>query len=573
MRIFGASKNAPGYPCPPGFNGSLAGLYRYFSGRPLNGHRYTDATFLHAGTMATDLSGHATTYQLWPGWKRVAIVRLPLLAVWPLGIVAMARPLVAIWLVAMAVTLAVPGLVAMAKERGHRREVIEPVAMAVAKVLNRRHVRGHGHQWVAIPRGHRDIEDGVVATVAIPASWPGDKGEMARVAKAVTAKLSDPDLVATWELAGRAPYVEFHRPPKPPTLVTLEQARHWTCAADELILGQGVGGKPKVFSLALESPHMMIAGGSGAGKSEFLAHLIGQLMRRGYGVAVLDSKFISHRWLRAIPGVLYASEREELHEALIWLDSELLRRSRFVSSGGDESTLIPMVVVMEEMNSATDALRGLWQEIKPPGVTGMSPALRALRGLASKGRELRMHILTAGQSLTSNAMGGPEARESFAGRALSRATRAQWKMLAPQIKQPPMKNGALGHWHVVVGDEIWEFQAPFCDLKNKTSPASVAELTAWALGGEPLPDVPAMMLSLSPAPSASGNTASEAGTGTAGIVLSEYVDSRPGLKLETVKKWRTRFPDDFPDALGETSAGAKLYDEAELDRFVWSRVG
>lgn len=571
MRNSGAPNH---WPCPPGFNGRLAGIYRFSTGRPLNGHRYTDATFLRPGTMATDLSGHASAYQLWPGWKRALATRWP----WPLLatlaiLVATGHWPVAIWVVAIVATLATPGIVAMAKERGHRREVIEPVATAVAKVLAKRH-DGHGHTWVTIPRGHRDIEQGVVATVAIPANWPGDKGEMARVSRTVMAKLGDPDLVATWELAGRSPYVEFCRPAKPPTLVELAVAKLWIAKATELAMGQGPGGKPVIFSLALESPHLLIAGGSGAGKSELLAWLVGQFMTIGYGVACLDAKFVSHLWLRRVPGVLYAAESEELHEALIWLDAEMLRRARFVASGGDPDTLIPLVTLLEEMNAATNRLRAYWGSIKQTGDPMMSPALTALANLSSMGRELRIHVLMAGQSLTAKATGGVENRENFGGRALARATRNQWKMLAPQIKNPPLKRTEPGRWHLVVGDEVREFQAPFCDLKDE---GKVAALIAWATSGEPIPDVPAMMmtqdLTRRSTVSDAGSSASAGRHIPGSISLSAYVATRTGLTLTQVQNWRKRHAEAFPEAVGEGDRGAQLYDEAELDRFVWNRVG
>jgi hypothetical protein len=562
------NSGAPNWPAPWPFHKRLAGPYRFLSGRPLNGHRYTDATFRHPGTMATDLSGRASTWQMWPGWKRAAVARWP----WPvvatdLAMATGGHPWLAMATgMAMATPYALMAKTAVAS-RGNRKTVIEPVAMAVARVLNKRMATGHGHEWVAIPRDMRD-NPAAVATIYLPANWPGDRGDMARVTRTVAAKMAMPDLVANWELAGARPYVEFSNPERPPAEVDLAMAirKAELVKADELAMGIGTRGAMTAFSLALESPHLLLAAGSGAGKSVLLAWLVGQFMRRGYGVAVFDAKMISHMWLRRIPGVLYAGEAQEQHDGLIWLDNEVMRRARFIASGGNPDTLTPLVVVLEEMVGATNKLRQYWQSIKGTGDPMKSPALNALTNISSMGRELRVHVLMAGQSMTANASGGVENRENFGGRALARATRNQWKMLAGQIKNPPLKKTEPGRWHLVVGDEVREFQVPFFDLKNEQA---VAELIAWATGGADVPDVPAMMINQ---PSTSGNAVSDAVSSTELVTLSAYADTRPDVTIGQLRNWAARFPD-FPVPADRGDKNAGLFDPFELDRFVGTRVG
>jgi hypothetical protein len=572
MRIIGAStKHTGNWPCPPGFNGKLRNVYRWFSGRPMNGHRYTDATGFRHGTFAVDISGHAWSYHYWPGYQKFLVARLPAMAVGPLAILWLFRPLVVVWAVAIMATLAIPPIRTLAKDRGHRKNVVEPVAMAVAKVVNRRYVRGHGHEWVAIPRDFRDNPAAIVA-IQLPPNWTADKGDMARVTETVAKRLAMPDIMATWNLAGMAPYVEYSQPVKPPKGVDVAtgMAMAERVSDTELAMGAGPHGKPCTFSLALESPHLLIASASGGGKSVLLAYLVGQLMRRGYGLVILDAKYISHMWARRVPGVLYASEDEELHETLIWLNSEMLKRARFVANGGDPAKLQPFAVLLEEMTGATNRLRAYWQTIKGSGDPMMSPALTALANLSSMGRELRVHIFMAGQSMTSKATGGVENRENFGGRALARATVNQWKMLAPQIKPAPVKRNDPGRWHLVVGDTLRDFQAPFWDLKDD---AVVAELIAWATGGEPFPDMVAMRAGLMTTQHTEvKNASSGPGSSPVGISLGDYVATRPGLTLTQVQNWRRRFADTFPEPVAEGDKGAKLYEESRLDRFVWQRT-
>jgi hypothetical protein len=280
-------------------------------------------------------------------------------------------------------------------------------------------------------------------------------------------------------------------------------------------------------------------------------------------------------WLRRIPGVLYASEAEELHEALLWLDDELLRRSRLVSSAADPDAasagLTPLVAVLEELTSAYNRLKAYWKSVKGPEDPALSPALTALANLANMGREMRVHVLMAGQSLTAKTTGGPEGRESFGARVMGRATSNAWKMLAPQIKPAPVKRLPPGRWHIVVGDTIREFQVPFVDLKNEVSPDSVARLIEWATGGKPVPDVPRMMAGWE---GGGGGRNAESPSSEpptpAGITLRQYAEES-GVELKTITRWRER-RSDFPSWVGIGNRGAQLFDRDHLKAYVRDRL-
>jgi hypothetical protein len=557
-------KGPASYPCPPGFNGRFAGAYRWFSGRPLNGHRYTDATGWRRATMATDLSGYASRYHRLAGWERFAYFRAPIMAM-PYVVVAtwMASwPQVLLVAIGLA-TLAIYRLDTGRARRRHRREVIEPVAKAVAKLTNSRHVDGHGWKSVAIPM---DIRTNPKASVAIrlPGHWPGEDSDRKRLATLVANRLAMDNMAMAIDMSGQNPVATFVASARPPDSVDFLDMAMVDTPDTEVAVGHGADMATVAMSLALESPHAAIAGGSGAGKSELLAFMVGQLMRRGYGVACLDAKFTSHMWLRRVPGVLYASESEELHEALVWLDAELLRRARLISKGGNPDALVPLVAVLEEMNGASNRLRAYWREVKETGDPMMSPALTALGNLSSMGRELRMHILMAGQSLTGKATAGAENRENFGIRFLARATANQWKMLAPQIKPAPVKRQRAGRWHLVVGDRLAEFQAPFVNIKEQE-----ARLIEWATGGEPIPDVTAMML-MTTSCEETENPRSETVSSPLMTTLGDYVQDRPALTLTQLQNWKQRYAAEFPDPVASRGR-AGIYAVTDLDAFCTAR--
>lgn len=561
--------HATSYPLPLGFNGRLAWIYRWLSGRPLNGHRYTDATGFRYGTMSLDVSGHATTFQLLPGYRRFLYGRLPVM-VSPLlaGMWILGHEFTISLLLAGVALLASPGVVATWKARKFRRDVVEPLGAGVSAVLKSKRVVGKGHTWINVPANIRENGNAKI-TINLPPEWVGDPGDRARLSTLVANRLNLEEVAASWTLHGAVPCVSFSVPPKPPKLITFQDALldMSRTSEDAPMVGYGARDKVETFSLLLESPHALIAGGSGAGKSVLLAALVGQFMRNGYGVVVLDAKFTSHMWLRRIPGVSYNAESQELHEALIWLDAELLRRARLVSLGADPAAIVPLVVLMEEMNGASNRLRSYWGSIKQQGDPQMSPALTALANLSSMGRELRMHILMAGQSLTAKAVGGPENRENFGARMLGRATGAQWRMLAPQIKPAPIKRQAPGRWHLVVGDQLKEFQVPLLEIKF---PDEASKLINFALSGKPIPDVVAMMADRGGVGTEIPQNIRSEATPPSGISLRQYA-SEINMELKTIIRWRER-RSDFPMEVGEGANNTKLYDRDHLKAYVAARL-
>lgn len=560
------------YPLPPGFNGSFrAMIYRWFSGQPMNGHRYTDATGFRYGTMATDLSGRASSYKLLPGFKRFLYIRLP----------AMLAPFVILfcwfapwWVTPLAALLAsalcARSIVSYVRTRKHRRDFVEPVGRSAAAVLRARHVEGMSHTWVTLSPSYRDRGEGEeVCRINLPPAWIGDDGDRTRMAGVIQQRLQLSDISPSWAMHGAQPHVSFSLPPRPPGLVTFEQARADIEAAPEFspLIGYGARMKQVHFSLKIESPHLLIAAPSQAGKSELVCALMCHFMRHGYGILVFDAKFISHMWLRKVPQVRYMSESEDLHDGLLWLDAELLRRARFVSSGGDPETLVPILAILEEMNGASNRLRSYWKTIKEPKDPAMSPALTSLNNLASMGRELKIHAAMIGQSMTGKASGGPETRENFGARMLGRGTTLkQWRMLAAQIKKPPMHSVPAGRWNIVIGEKVTAFQVPFMNIK-----VDEQRLIDFATGSKPIPDMNLMMMSCEDTHFPSSTTKSSDDDLDKSVTLGEYSDQREDVTLGQLQNWRTRYRGSFPESQGARGK-AELYKKVDLDIFVIDRM-
>jgi hypothetical protein len=235
--------------------------------------------------------------------------------------------------------------------------------------------------------------------------------------------------------------------------------------------------------LDVDSPHVLVAGGSGGGKSVLVEAVVAQGLRHGWALSVLDRKLVSQRWTRGAAGVDYWRTIPAMHEGLVALGRELARRAAIVDAWTDDDTDPPVgprhVVLVEEANSTTGALREWWDLTKGKGVKGRSPALRALDELAFMGRQFRMHLVTTAQSGTVGALGSAAIRENYAVRALSRYTVNQWRMLVPEVAPIPRADRHQGRWQIVTGGHTTPTQGLYLgDPERLHNPAR-----EWALSG------------------------------------------------------------------------------------------
>jgi hypothetical protein len=459
------------------------------------------------------------------------------------------------------------------------------VAAGLSGVMRQKHEAGRGHLWLNVPADFRDNPEAKIVA-RLPVSWLAEEGDKKRMTEVVSSRLALSDTSAAWKWDSGTHTVTWSVPPKPPGLVTFEDGKELLFALDDEAIALGLGPRNKRVEMSLkgDSPHAILAAGSGAGKSELLAFIVGQFMRRGSGVLVCDAKYISHMWLRSVPGVSYNSEPDEMHNALMWLDHEVSARARFVSMGGDPDSLEPLVAILEEMSSARNRLDTYWKSIRATGQPALSPAMSAMANVANMGREVRVHVFMAGQSITAKVTGGPEGRESYAARMMARATSNQWGMLAKQIKPAPTKRQAPGRWHLVVGDTLTEFQAPFVDLKGDSLAAGQAEATArlieWATGGLPQADVAAAVGAWSQdhefleggggGTEDGTNAQAEADAPPRGISLREFAETS-GVELRTLNRWRER-RSDFPSWTAIGGRNTHLFDPDHLRQYVAERL-
>ena len=334
--------------------------------------------------------------------------------------------------------------------------------------------------------------------IYLPPGKCGAESVRKNLLQAVGPVLGMVDPIAAWQLRGSRPYVDLTPRRLPPAKVSLADVRRAMLASDidHPVVGLGAGGKVVRIDYVNNSPHWVVSGGSGTGKSKTVGFVESFRMSCGANLIVVDLKRVSHRWAHNLPGCVYAWRIEECHDVLVMAGAELERRLENVLPPGDdpEAELVTFPVVdllIEEANSLIPMLQAHWLERRRPTDPMASPAVAAIRRIIQMGREFRMHVVYAAQRASAQVFGpgGGDARESFAIRAMAKWTMQTWRMLAgglPYVRPP---HGGRGIWAFIgEDDQVDIVRVPLL------SPTEMRELAMSGIpsslspmGGEPEP--------------------------------------------------------------------------------------
>lgn len=491
--------------------------YRYLSGRPLDGHARTNATYLHSGTHPAAPYGRASRWAMLPGWKRQLVrVASPVAAAVTVPVAAVTPGHTAATVVTLTAVAGMRSLHRRRARRQFRRVYIAPTLTAIEQGLGVEGVKlrvdpklgsltprlakppspaeakvrtWYGQNlepalrllpdrgmraWWAAQRAARPVTSKLALLRRPKAEETGPQIRLAvntpyltadqrkLVSSIISAKIPVADLIEKWDQVGSqvtATWTVRRRPPTHVGYPDLQEAfpklKDW-----EFFLGTGPGGGPIIVSLKDDSPHIACSAGSGAGKS-VLAQLIAvQVLARGGLVVILDRKG-SHRWARKLAGVEYCTKPYQMHDALIRVAAMAdERNTRAFDMPDDWDPGQRVFVIAEELNGTFSQLREYWDETREKGDPKISPAVRAFREILFMGRSAKCHVFAVAQMLSANTTGGPEARENFGIRALARYTRNAWQMLCPEAPMPRTSR-TLGRWQIVIAGIATECQVAY----------------------------------------------------------------------------------------------------------------
>ncbi|MFJ3728496.1 pRL2-11 [Streptomyces sp. NPDC090045] len=462
------------------------GIGRVLAGRDLDGVKRTDATFWRSGTrVLPKVEGRVRRRSYKPGWQRLSF-RLALGAgVWETGYLATQdleatrRGVQELWdnrdqaLAALepggigaasVLTVGTAAYMVLTRERRElMREWVGPLHDALHQPLGLAE-QTDPRRYLHIPKNFSD--DDAEIRIDLPTRL-GFSREV--VADLITQKLALEGVTFSWHPEGRKPYVLVKKTRKPPAKALFKdpKMRELVTKAKESapIIGIGAGGRIVSVDLDAESPHILVNASTGGGKSVTLRCIACQMLHHGSLVYVLDTKRISHPWASGLPGVTYCRDIADIHDALVALGMEGRRRVRVADElgiGADPDAIGPrLLILLEEVNATMKQLARYWEKIRESGDPKVSPAVDALNEILYMGRQVRMHVLLVAQSATARALGGPEVREQFATRILTRYSVNAWRMLAPEIHPAPKSTKHHGRAQVVSGGTARETQVLF----------------------------------------------------------------------------------------------------------------
>ncbi|WP_433024746.1 helicase HerA domain-containing protein [Actinomycetospora sp. CA-053990] len=477
-------------------SGLISGVvysYRFLSGREMDGRRRTNATWRHRGNERTRNDLYAGRWAHLPrgaraGWRLVALAGfLGLLWGWVF------RP-EATW-----TALHVFGVLALLVffhwlwRHLDRATVQQRWVMPLAIALAARwgiSSGGDPHTWIDVPAGHRSNPERPVR-VMLPLDYRERDKQQEESAKLIARKTGIPVREMDWEidLEGPRSVLVVRAQKVPPELVGFEDAKPYLeqVTPTTLFLGLDTDSSPVWISWALDSPHLALSFGSGAGKSTVVRLLAAQTLRMGGKVIIFDiaKEGGSHGdWCRdadgeLLPGIEIYRDVESGHDGLVRWAAERKRRSkaRWERTG---ETFQRTMVVLEELNSTTPELKAYWAKIRETGEPASSPAVEAIRTIVNAGRDVDMNVIAVAQRFDAAAIGGGAVRSSFMLRVLSRFDEQARRMLIGEITDPkPKSSNHPGRMVLAVGGEATVVQGAFLTPE---------ETVEWATNGQPQPD-------------------------------------------------------------------------------------
>lgn len=531
---------------------------RWIAGRELDGYPRTDATWLRRGTRPT----HGEQPWRWhylPGWQRAA---------WrnglPLACAAEVAGLVVHPLVTeVADTATGAAVVAYGAYRvrrafrhwQHRRTYVAPFYRQLSTVLGLAD-SDSPDRWVTVPVDFAEDDAEPVRITLPPALRIAPEVKVA-IREVVSHKLGLYEVAETWHTIGQAPYVTFRPAPRPPAKVAFADVREAMEAATETqpVLGIGCRGRIVTADLEADSPHIAISAGSGGGKSYLARVLLAHALHHGGQVVVLDYKRASQRWAEGLPGVTIAKNIEDIHEVACQLGAECERRNRAADDGGHIGPRV--ILLVEEWNALAGKLQTYWDAMRTKDDPKRSPAVASISDITFMGRHVLMNVIGVAQMLTARTTGGPETRENFATRCLTRYTVNAWKMLAPEVWPMPKKSKTVGRWQIVKGGDAYETQVTYM---------TDDEARTWALSGVACAEP---VLASHAVPTQRGQAETVPAVTLVGLRAAVDSGQLGEVTIDQVRKWRTRH-ENFPTPAGKNGA-EELYDLDQLAEFARMR--
>ncbi len=551
-RASGRAARVPGLRVRAGYRGAwlgwplrLAGRLlivagRFAAGAPL-GARRTDATFLDAGTSVIGgvpgwfARGQPGRWAFLPGWQR-AVIR------WAAVAVAAGLYVSPVWAGAALGWLALiaAGVLFPRFQRWrYVRAVVRPVDLQLGQYLGT-DPGDPPARWLTIPRGFR-TDPGAVVTLAYPPTWNPDASRQRAIDQLIRRHLGA-DLIPAFGAFAAV----WRHPAAPPEVAPFEG---YDLPAHRVHMATLAGGAKFIADLQDEEPHLLIAAGTGGGKTSAASVPAAHTRAHGWLVDIIDPKRRSYidrktgaNVLTDVPGIRVHTDIE----AMMWALEEFFLSMLGVNIAVGNRTGWPgafpqRLLIVDEFGTFAAMAARMWRRTRG---TGPSPALDQRRQIEWQGRQAGHRLVVAVHQPNLRLFGDSDSRAQYGYRLITGAyTSSLWRMtfgLAPRIEWDARIKG-----RGVVG--IGEAEELIHQAQLTWMPA--AERRRYALTGPAPPD---WFTAMRPAPWIDARVISE-GRKLAGVSL---VTVPPGTRIPVPAQTPSGVPPDVPppDTVGPSRA-------------------
>ncbi|MDN5766073.1 MAG: hypothetical protein L0H96_09440 [Humibacillus sp.] len=223
---------------------------------------------------------------------------------------------------------------------------------------------------------------------------------------------------AHWDL--EADTVRFElRPQIPPTL-SRNLASPQGADLARLPYGVDEDGETLYWDLndTAATPHFLVTGSTGTGKTNLIRGLITEGCRRGWELYLCDPKRIEFVGLKAWPNVkCVATAVPDMVAVIHQVAQEMDRRYKLIEAGkATKNDFSRLVLVLDEYRYFYGIVNAWYAGVKPSGGSKVCPILEQVFLIASLGRVARVNLILGTQRPDASWLGG-DVRDQFMARA------------------------------------------------------------------------------------------------------------------------------------------------------------
>ncbi|GAA1746001.1 FtsK/SpoIIIE domain-containing protein [Microbacterium paludicola] len=255
---------------------------------------------------------------------------------------------------------------------------------------------------------------------------------------------------ARWDL--EADTVMFEIRPELPDMVRhevdgpQEKQTHAVYKAFKIPIGVDEDGRTQCWQPSV-SPHLLIAGGTGSGKTSLEHTILTHLANARWRIWVLDGKRIEFAGFRDWPNVELVASRIEDQVRMLHAAHELMeeRYSLIEEGKATVADFEPLAVIIDEYATFKARVIRWYKTVKQKGDPTQPPVLDLLPDLARLARSAKIHLVLGLQRPDVEFVGG-EMRDNFGaryslGRLSPQGANMMWDSFAVGVAIPRNKQG------------------------------------------------------------------------------------------------------------------------------------